>query len=282
MKNLFSGLESFGLGNLKKMDIYESEEKQDKLKEEQPKLSEEEPKETDYIFEKTFQCPVCDSEFKCKTIKTGKVKLISADMDLRPRYQDVDSLKYDVVACPNCGYAALSRFFNLLTTPQAKLIKTNICSSYKKREYTDEILSYEEAINRHKLALINTVVKHGKLSEKAYICLKIAWLLRGYRETLPEGKGKQAKEKELNEQELEFLANAYDGFVEAYKKELFPMCGMDELTITYLLAELARRLGKFEESAKFVSKVITSRNANERIKDKARMIKQLISEEKVD
>ena len=123
-------------------------------------------------------------------------------------------------------------------------------------------------------------MKKGKLSERAYTCLKTAWLIRGKRETLPEDTKDIAKVKEeLIKQEQDFLINAYEGFSEAFSKELFPMCGMDELTITYLLADLARRVGKYDEALRFVSKVIVSKEANERIKDKARQIKTLISEE---
>ena len=56
--------------------------------------------ETDYIFDKTYVCPVCDNEFKSKTVKAGKVHLIGADTDLRPKYKGIDSLKYDAILCP--------------------------------------------------------------------------------------------------------------------------------------------------------------------------------------
>jgi uncharacterized protein (DUF2225 family) len=192
----------------------------------------------------------------------------------------VDSLKYDVIACPSCGFASLNRFFNYMTATQAKFIKTSITASYKGAPAEGDILSYDEAITKHKLALINTIVKHGKLSERAYTCLKTAWLLRGKRENLSQDTTDYAKVvDELVSQEQEFLVNAYDGFSEAFSKELFPMCGMDELTMTYLLADLARRVGKYEDATRFVSKVIVSREANERIKEKARQIKQMIAEE---
>ncbi len=277
MANLFSGLESMGLGNLSNMSVYEA---QDTQKKQDDKSTEKQFSEADIIFEKSYKCPVCDAEFKSKTVKTGKVKLISADTDLRPKYHLVDPLKYDVIACPTCGYASLNRFFNYMTSAQAKLIKTNISASYKGAPSEGDILSYDEAITKHKLALINTIVKHGKLSERAYTCLKTAWLIRGKRESLPEDTPNYAKvTQDLVNQEQEFLVNAYGGFSEAFSKEMFPMCGMDELTITYLLADLARRVGKYEEATRFISKVITSREANERIKEKARQIKQLISEE---
>lgn len=281
MSNLFAGLESMGLGKLSDVDVYGGEEETSTKKNEKKEEKQVQISETDFIFDKTYKCPVCDREFKSKTIKTGKVKLISADTDLRPKYQMVDSLKYDVIACPYCGYAALNRFFNYMIGPQARLIKQTISASYKGAAPEGDILTYDEAINKHKLALLNTIVKKGKLSEKAYTCLKTAWLIRGKRETLSKDTPDYADTVQLLiDEEQDFICNAYEGFVEAFSKEMFPMCGMDELTITYLLAELARRTGKNDDALKFVSKVITSREANERIKEKARNIKQMITEGK--
>ena len=278
MSNLFSGLESLGLSKLKDIEVYEAEtaKKTEKLEEDKsPKIS-----EAEFVFDKSFVCPVCDKEFKSKTVKTGKVKLMAMDTDLRPKYQTMDSLKYDAIVCPNCGYAALNRFFNYMTAAQAKLIVANISNSFSGLAAEGEILSYDDAITRHKLALLNTIVKRSKLSEKAYTCLKTAWLLRGKAETLPKDTPNFdfICEKLANE-ELEFLKNAYEGFLEAFSKELFPMCGMDENTATYLVADLARRLGKYDEASRWLSKVITSRDANDRIKDKAREIKELITKE---
>lgn len=278
MANLFSGLESLGLGNLSKLNVYDEEQSSKKNDNTQhvQQLS-----EADFLFDKTFKCPVCDQEFKSKTVKAGKVKLVSADTDLRPKYQLVDSLKYDAVACPHCGYAALNRFFNYMTSMQSRLIKESISASFKGLAPEGDVLSYDESITRHKLALVNAIVKKAKLSERAYTCLKTAWLIRGKAESLPaDTKDLPKVVEELHKEELEFLTKAYEGFVEAFSKELFPMCGMDENTTTYLVADLARRIGRYEEATRLISKVLTSRDANERIKVKAREIKDLISDDK--
>ncbi len=280
MSNLFSGLESLGLNNLSGMELFEQKEKEKAEQKEREKAESPEAKEAELIFEKSFTCPVCDKEFRSKLVRTGKVKLIAQDSDLRPKYQSVDSLKYDAIVCPECGYAALSRFFNFMTSAQAKLIRENISANFKGLKEEKEILSYEEAITRHKLALVNTVVKHAKASEKAYTCLKMAWLYRGQAETLPDDTpNKEGKIKELQTREKELLANAYDGFVEAFSKENFPMCGMDEMTLTYLTADLARQIGKYNEALQMIARIITSREANERIKSRAREMKDTIREE---
>ena len=281
MANLFSGLENFGLGELQGLDVYNTGngDKKDGDKEaEKPKITEE-----DFIFDKTHTCPVCDNEFKSKSIKTGKVKLLGADSDLRPKYQLVDSLKYDAIVCPSCGYSALNRFFNYMTAPQAKLIKEQITINFRCIENNGEIYTYDEAIARHKLVLVNTIVKKAKNSERAYTCLKIAWLLRGKAETLPADTENYNQEiAKLKSEEDEFIYNAYEGFTTAFSKEMFPMCGMDENTVTYLVADLARRCGKFDEAGRWISKVLVARDANERIKSKARDLKELIVQNKRD
>lgn len=280
MGNLFSGLESLGLGKLSSMDIYESEEKNQSKNANTGNEDEQKISEADFLFEKSHVCPVCDGEFKAKTIKTGKIKLVAADSDLRPKYQTVDSLKYDVIACPHCGYAVLNRYFNYMTAAQAKLIKTNISASFKGLEPEGDFVTYDQAITKHRLALVNAIVKKAKSSEKAYTCLKTAWLLRGKSENLPaDTPDIEAVRAKLAAEEQEFLENAYSGFLEAYPKELFPMCGMDENTVSYLIADLARRTGHYEDAGRWVARVLASRNANDRIKSKARELKEQIAGE---
>ena len=273
MSDLFSGLEEFGLGGLKDVEVYENEA----AKSEGAAPAKHQVTEAELLFDKTYSCPVCDKEFKSKTVRTGKIKLISADTDLRPKYQLVDSLKYDAIVCPHCGYAALSRYFNYMTSTQARFINEQISANFKGITQEGDIYIYDEAISRHKLALLSTIVKKSKQSEKAYTCLKLAWLCRGKRENLPEDTNDlEAVKKKLESDEVEFLTKAYEGFLGAFSKEMFPMCGMDENTTTYLVADLARRCGKYDESKRWLSKVLTSRDAKERIKAKAREIKELM------
>ena len=280
--SLFSNLGQFGLGKLEKMDVFDEDAKKeatnDGAVEEKHTVMEE-----DLLFDKGFTCPVCDEEFHSKMVRTGKVKLLSADTDLRPKYQLVDSLKYDALVCPKCGYASLSRFFKFMLPAQAKMIRENISTNFKGIDTSANTYTYDDAISRHQLALANAVVKKAKDSEKAYTCLKIAWLYRGKAENLPKDTENYNQEiKELKEQEVELLDNACEGFLSAYSKESFPMCGMDELTVTYLVADLCRRTGRFDESARWISKVLTSRTANERIKNKARDIKEMLERDRAN
>jgi hypothetical protein len=274
MGNIFAGLESFGLKNMDKLNIFqEQKEEKRKVEEKKPEVKKEATEE-ELIFEKTYKCPVCDHEFKSKMVRTGKVRLAGADSDLRPKYIGVDSLKYDAVLCPKCGYAALNRYFNFIMSGQAKKIQEQISSNFRYIEEGDKVYSYDDAITRHKMALLNTVVKNGKNSEKAYTCLKLAWLYRGKREQLMETDAKKEEILELVKEEQELLQEAYEGFQAAFGKEDFPMCGMDQYTMMYLLAELARRTGNPDEAKRYVSKVLVARGAQPRIKNKALELKE--------
>ncbi len=276
---LFSGLEEIGMGGLEGVKIFEDEKT--KLAAAQKKKKEPtELKEEDFIFDKTYKCPICDREFKARTVRTGKVKLVSSDSDLRPRYQ-FDTLKYDAVTCPSCGYSVLTRYFNVNpTSGQLKLIKDNVCRAFKGIKEPGVTMTYEDALTRHKLALLCAIVKRAKSSEKAYTCLKMAWLLRGKSESLPKDTPNYSEIiKDLADQETEAITNAYEGFTEAFSKENFPMCGMDETTVTYLTAELARKIGKYDDALRLCARVITGKNVNDRIKEKAREMKERIYEE---
>lgn len=276
---ILSGLKGMGLENLEGMNIFEEEEKKEEKKAAAPAAPKIEEK--DFIFDKSYDCPVCEGKFTAKIMKSNKAKLIGTDRDLRARYEGVDPIKYDVLLCTECGYAALSRYFPTVTSGQAKLIREKISKNFHGSASKDETYSYEEALNRYKLVLANAVIKKAKSSEKAYICLKSAWLLRGYRESLREqGTADEKLLAELTQQESEYLENAYKGFAEARQTEDFPMCGnMDEMTIDYLIAALAVHCKKYEVASKLVASILTASSATPRIKDKARLLKEQIVEE---
>lgn len=277
---ILSGLESFGLKGLESADIFSDNSKKKEEKKAVEVVVEPEITEADLIFEKSFKCPVCDKEFKNKTVKIGKAKLKGTDLDLRPKYEIIDTIKYDVILCPHCGYSALSRYFQYITGPQAKLIKANISASFVNKPDKGDTTEYDEAIEKYKLALANAIVKRSKSSEKAYICLKMAWVVRGKKEALDKNdKDYESKLAQCKEEEDELLQNALDGFLAARQSEGFPMCGMDESTVDYLIAAESIHFGQMDVAAKLVAGILSSPVANKRMKEKARYLKDIMVEQ---
>lgn len=271
MAGLLSGLSEIGLGGLENMEVYgQPEDKEaEKQAEEKPEVKEE-----TFLFDKSYECPVCYQGFKAKTVRSGKLRSLGTDRDLRPLYDQMEPLKYDVVICPHCGYAVLTRFFGGLTAGQIKAIKENISANFHPVKEEKETYTYEEALYRYKLCLANTIVKHGKVSEKAYICLKAGWLLRSMGENLdPAVEDYNKKIQEIKEQEKDFLKNALDGLITARQTESYPICGMDEVTLEYLIAVLAMEFEKYDISSRLIYNILNTPTVNNRIKDKAREVK---------
>lgn len=277
---IFSGFGKLGLGNIEGEELFEDPKKKEvTVKKEEPKKKLQLVNEEDYLFDKKYKCPVCDSEFEAKTVRTGKVRMKNVDIDLRPDYDELDQNKYDVIACPSCGYAALGRYFPNLNKYQIDDIRVKICMNYKHEPNKEPTYSYEYAKRLYQLALANAVVKKAKNSEKAYLCMKSAWVIRGETQRLdPNDEGYEAKKAENDAQEKELLANALNGFVMARQTEEFPIAGMDSSTLDYLIAALAVETDQRDVASKMISEILISRVANSRIKDKARTLKEILAE----
>lgn len=278
--DIFSGLSQLGLGDMAGMNLFEDDKKAENTGDEGVNVKQPEITEEDLLFDKAYTCPCCEKKIKSKTIRAGKNKLVSQDTDLRAKYTLVDPVKYDCIVCNNCGYAALVRYFDKSTSAQLKLIKENISTKFKGVDETAPTYTYDEALVRFQLALANAVVKKARNSEKAFICLKTAWLLRGKAENLPaDMEDIEEVRRELHKQEMGYIENSYKGFKIAMQTEEFPICGLDEFTFLYLTAELGRKCKDYNVSMKLVSDIITSPNSSNRIKDKARELKDRIRED---
>lgn len=273
--DLFSNLEKMGMTGFEGMDIFENPTNAHKAAVEMKIHAVTKPDESEMVFEKTVNCVVCGKAFKSLTVKSGKARIIARDMDLRPVFENFEASKYDVISCPYCGFSALTRYFTPLASVQKKLVLEKISSQVKPFDEHKSTFDYEEAISRYELALINSVVKMSKLSERAYTCLKIGWLLRSQAEDMKNDlMADSGLVADIQRREEEFLRKAYEGLSKAVQEEDFPMCGMDEYTVDYILAALAMRFGDENIAKKLVAEILVSKTASAGIKDKARDLKE--------
>jgi uncharacterized protein (DUF2225 family) len=213
-----------------------------------------------YLYPKQFECAVCEKTFSDHIVRKTKLKNTGTDTDLLARFADIDPNHYEVLFCPNCGYAALHSYFDKIVNVQRMRIKEKITPKFTPVEFVMP-LSMEQVIQRYKQALLCATAMEAKVSQKALICLKMAWVLR------------VAGVKEL---EMRFIKDALAGLKEAYTTERFPLGNMDESTAKYLIADLMRRTGDLTESMRWVGELITSRSASPGLRDKADRLKDMI------
>lgn len=237
----------------------------------------DENEEKKYIFAKKMKCVNCGGAFNDLRVLNSKLRRKEPDMDLRPRFQFVDALKYGVTACPFCGYAAPAKNFENLSSLQQKWIREKITSNFMPREqYKEPTLDYASAVSQYEIALVCAMIMEKPVSEQAYLCLQTSWVIRGRIEEA------QAEEKQvLTENELEklkekeerYYRQAYDGLVKAYTQEDFPICGMDESTFNYLLAVMSFRFKEYDSATRYCGNVVQARGVSTKLKDKALMLK---------
>lgn len=234
--------------------------------------------EKEYIFNKKYSCPVCDTDFEVPTLKTAKARMVGQDYDLRPKFAEIEPLKYDVICCPRCRFAVLTKCYKPLVTMQ----KRNVCDSFElkaqevPKQKEDLTYSYDDAIELYKIALMCSKVLNLYNGEKAYICLHMAWLLRSKRDYCEEHESSANTIEAIKQDEQRLLSVALDGFQKARSKESFPIVGMDESVVDYLIAALAVETRKTNIAKRYISELLLSKKASQRIKDKARMLKDLI------
>lgn len=257
-KNLFSGLEDLGFDDVSSVNLYKKEE--EKVEELAEKSEEEKLKSLLYDVQVT--CPVCESSFKARAVKTSAYRVLKKDSDSFVRYGLVNPYFYEVWICNSCGYSALKSEFNKIRGFQIESVKEKITSKWIGKNYPD-IYDINIALQRYKLSLLNAFIMEAKSSKKALNCLRIAWMYR-------------LLEDPINE--LTFLKQALEGFNDAFFNEDFPISGLDKFSYMYLIGELNRRVGNDDEALSWFSKVVATPGAPSKIKDKCRDQRDLIKE----
>jgi uncharacterized protein (DUF2225 family) len=261
---LFDGLESLGFSQKKLSEVELYQQQDPKTQKNADMQAPPTPADSpmNYLYAKEFECEVCGKNFVNYIIRKSRLRLKDIELDLKTNYLMINANSYDVYLCPNCGYAALASHFNRITDNQRTLVLSNIKPFFKPREYPAP-LSLQHAVERYKLALYSAVTIGTKAGIKAIICIKIAWLYRDIGD---------------KENELFFLKYARIGLEDAYNTESFPIGNMDELTVSYMIGELSRRLGDFTTASKWISAVLVSKNAKRNLKERALSSKELIRE----
>lgn len=271
MDSLFSGLDAFGMEEIDTKDLFA-----DTMGEPIEGMSQiEEIDIAELLYDRPVRCPVCNTVFNARTVKQGVTKMEGTQVNLRPIYKTVDLICYDVVHCEVCGYTALNRNFKKLSDRQVKQVKEKISMKFIGKKYP-EVYSYDIALERYKMALYTDMVIARKEVDKAYLCLKITWLLESL---IYQTKSEEEKEG-LRQAYQIYVDNAYKGFSKNYSHVTFPIFGMNQSTYQYLLGSLAYAAKDLKNTSYWLGKIMLSPISSARIKDKARDLKAKIDEDK--
>lgn len=198
------------------------------------------------FFQHEISCPVCQNKFTQLKLKKSACPVEGRDSDFCVRYSGMDPNRYAVWVCPHCGYAASDAGFAAVRPAEVELLKQALTGR------PVPVLNGERdsaaAVQAVSQALFCAISKKTKSGGIAGLYLRMAWLYRI--------QGDPAKERA-------YLEKALENYVEAYQKEPLPLGKMSALTLTYLIGELFRRLGKYKEAVQYFSLVVSNKSGTE-------------------
>ncbi len=215
------------------------------------------------ISKKSVTCPVCNHDFTATRIITTGLKLIKTDTDLRPHYEGINTIPYEITTCENCGYSNYFKEFPLnIPKNEINNIKKNLSNKFKPKLYPEHLTTLD-GMEKYRLAILSARCCDTEKSKLMNLYMKLSWLARDNDIT-----------KDI---ELKCIKYAYKLGKEAIKEETFPVQGINKSTFSYLLGEFARRLKLYDEAIRWLRNAESLQESSLSLKDRIEEVSKLIS-----
>jgi hypothetical protein len=193
----------------------------------------------DPLYQIKVRCACCETEFKTSRVRPSLKKAVRTDTDFCAYFKSVNPDYYVVRVCPYCGYASTENFSDRISLKQKTAYYEKIGNHWKAKDYGGE-RTEAEAMECYKLALLTAQTVGENIRIIAGILHHIAWLYR-YRSD--------------KEQENRFLTFALDAYIQVFEQER----DGSNARLMYLIGELNRRLGRYNEAVRWFGRVINDK-----------------------
>jgi uncharacterized protein (DUF2225 family) len=189
------------------------------------------------LFQVSITCVNCHNSFSTSRVRPSFKKPASKDTDFYSHYKEINPDFYVVRVCPFCGFATTEHTENQLSNEHKEAFDKKISSQWTMRDYGGE-RTWDEAMQTFKLGLLCCQIKEEKPRVIAGILHHISWLYRGI--------GDQANE-------YRFMKFALDAYIKVFETE---QMDLNNARLMYLIGELNRRLGNYNDAVQWFMKVI--------------------------
>ncbi|WP_195575726.1 DUF2225 domain-containing protein [Paenibacillus sp. 1001270B_150601_E10] len=195
--------------------------------------------EVEPLYQLTATCPACQHEFRTSRIRPKFKEVSHMDSDFCPHYvkEDLNPDYYVVQVCNQCGCASTEHAKKTWSEQDLAMFKEQVSAHFQPRDYGGE-RTIGQAIETYKLALLTAQSIRESKRVIAGLLHHIAWLYR-YQGT--------------REHEERYLRFALDAYQEVYEKDSGEV---NDARLIYMMGELHRRLGEFNEAAMHFSRLI--------------------------
>jgi len=194
----------------------------------------------DTYFKEKKKCPICDNKFEITVI--GSYTTFGSKKD----FQEFGAIGilYEIMinSCPKCCYSGYNSDFDTTFTEKTKAEIRQILEPYKETKI-DDVLECEIAAKIY-------LYFNAKNNEVAYIYLVASYLLKY-------DTAQVIKRKELQKECITYLQKAIEN--QEYDNAETPV-------IYYLIGELYRRIGDFDNAVKYFDMVLGKTSDNKKKK----------------
>lgn len=220
-----------------------------------------------YTFTVEKKCPVCGETTRVVKVKS-KLLAERTDEDFCVHYKDFNPYFYKIWFCEHCGFAADEKtFLGSIPLIHKRKIQEFLNSRKLGLKFVEE-RQVPDAVASFKLAIFYAELTGQSLAKRAGLYLELGWIYRA------------SEEKEREDEMLERAISLYD---RSLMTERYPINGLSDNTVIYLIGALYYRLHDFEKSTQYLSRII----GDQRIRDedivlykRARDLWQRVREEK--
>jgi uncharacterized protein (DUF2225 family) len=187
-----------------------------------------------YTYTDEWECPHCRGKFSVTRFRNTRLRAVKRDADHHQWYaDDQHPVRFYVVICPHCGYAAGENHFLAENEFNAKIRIENGDIPLTEDINTDRsddsrvAACFGHAIRQMMISKVPASILAGLSHRGAWFCREI---------------GDQ-------EQESVMLQLAYKEYETAFEREPLPIGPMTRLGLSYLLGEIARRLEDYQHAS---------------------------------
>ena len=210
-----------------------------------------------YTFTVEKDCPICGQS--TRVVKT-RARLVKerTDEDFCVHYKDFNPYYYRVWICEHCGFAGDEKTFTSHMPDRDRQKIKKFLNGKKVSVAFTENRDLPEAVASFRLAIFFLDLIDASFSRRAGLYLGLAWIYRF------------AEDEERENETIRKAAELYDHSI---MTERYPIGGMTDLMVIYILGAIYFRIGDFEKCTQYLSRLIGNkeiRTTDPKLYDKAR------------
>lgn len=223
----------------------------------------------EFTFTVQKTCPICGESTRIVKTKS-KLMVEKTDEDFCVHYKGFNPYFYKIWFCEHCGFAADEKtFLGTMPSLHKKKIQEFLAQRKLGMQFVEE-RGIPDAVASFKLAIFYAEMTDQPLARRAGLYLELAWIYRA--------DGEQEKEAEM----MQRAADLYDT---SLMTERYPINGLSDNTVVYLIGAIYFRMQDYEKSTQYLSRIIgdqSIRDNDNRLYKRARDLWQTIREDTRD